>query len=99
MAPLRSDPTFPVLGCHAFCGKWGGMQEQKSRQPAGGKSSFSPNALCEMSSGPGNPLGSKTWRVKQLSLILKTYRFDVAEPADKVLLNRQKVAGSAMKAF
>jgi hypothetical protein len=52
-----------------------------------------------MSSGPGNPLGSKTWRVKQLSLILKTYRFDVAEPADKVLLNRQKVAGSAMKAF
>jgi len=24
------------------------MQEQKSRQPAGGKSSFSPNALGEM---------------------------------------------------
>jgi len=41
-------PTFPVLGCHDFCGKWEEMQEQKSRQPAGGKSSFSPNALGEI---------------------------------------------------
>jgi hypothetical protein len=46
-SPVGLGPTFPVLGCHNFCGKWGRMQEQKSRQHCGRKSSFSSNALGE----------------------------------------------------
>jgi len=57
---LRSDPTFSVLGCHAFCA-WAEKQgKQKARQPAGKESSFSQYALGEITGFRGicmnNPL-------------------------------------------
>jgi hypothetical protein len=48
MVPLRSTQLSPSSAVTLFAVSGEGMQEQKSRQPAGGKSSFSPNALCEM---------------------------------------------------
>ena len=43
--PTQLSPSSAVT---IFAVSGEGMQEQKSRQPAGGKSSFSPNALGEM---------------------------------------------------
>jgi len=43
--PTQLSPSSAVT---LFAVSGEGMQEQKSRQPAGGKSSFSPNALGEI---------------------------------------------------
>jgi len=48
MVPLRSTQLSPSSAVTIFAVSGEGMQEQKSRQPAGGKSSFSPNALGEI---------------------------------------------------
>jgi len=51
MVPLRSTQLSPSSAVTIFAVSWEGMQEQKSRQPAGGESSFSPNALGEIRLG------------------------------------------------
>jgi hypothetical protein len=49
MAPAApSTQLSPSSAVTIFAVNGEGMQEQKSRQPAGGKSSFSPNALGEI---------------------------------------------------
>jgi hypothetical protein len=47
-SPVGSAQLFCPNSCHDFCGKLGNMQEQKSRQQLGQKSSFSSNALDEI---------------------------------------------------
>jgi hypothetical protein len=48
MVPLRFTQLSPSSAVTIFAVSGVGMQEQKSRQPVGGKSSFSPNALDEI---------------------------------------------------
>jgi hypothetical protein len=49
MVPLRFTQLSPSSAVTLFAVSGVGMQEQKPRQPAGGESSFSPNALGEIS--------------------------------------------------
>jgi hypothetical protein len=70
-SPVGSAQLACPNSCHDFCGKLGNMQEQKSRQQLGQTSSFSSNALGEISLGPGFHLGQKNLAHQTAFLLLE----------------------------